>query len=86
MVVGLADREEWGLLVMIGVFGSVAQYLFTRACHIGEAAALAPLEFSRLLIAAAVGYFVFLEVPGLLTLVGAFIVIASTVYTVRHNF
>lgn len=77
---------EWAHLVMIGVLGSVAQFLFTRACQIGEAAALAPLEFTRLLITAAVGYFVFLEVPGLLTVAGAFIVIASTVYTVRHNF
>lgn len=77
---------EWAHLAMIGIFGSVAQFLFTRACQIGEASALAPLEFTRLLIAAAVGYLVFLEVPSLLTLVGAFIVIASTVYTVRHNF
>jgi drug/metabolite transporter (DMT)-like permease len=77
---------EWGHLVMIGVLGAVAQFLFTRACQIGEAAALAPLEFSRLLITAAVGYFVFLEVPSPTLLAGALIVIASTVYTVRHNF
>jgi drug/metabolite transporter (DMT)-like permease len=76
---------EWWLLATIGIVGSVAQYLFTRGCQIGEASALAPLEFSRLLIAAVVGYFVFLEVPGLTTLIGATIIIGSTVYTVRHN-
>jgi drug/metabolite transporter (DMT)-like permease len=76
---------EWWLLAMIGIFGSVAQYLFTRGCQIGQASALAPLEFSRLLIAAVVGYFVFLEVPSLTTLIGATIIIGSTVYTVRHN-
>jgi drug/metabolite transporter (DMT)-like permease len=76
---------EWWLLATIGVFGSVAQFLFTRGCQIGEASALAPLEFSRLLIAAVVGYFVFLEVPSLTTLIGATIIIGSTVYTVRHN-
>jgi drug/metabolite transporter (DMT)-like permease len=76
---------EWGLLATIGIVGSLAQYLFTRGCQIGEASALAPLEFSRLLIAAVVGYFVFLEVPSLTTLAGATIIIGSTVYTVRHN-
>jgi drug/metabolite transporter (DMT)-like permease len=76
---------EWWLLATIGIFGSVAQFLFTRGCQIGEASALAPLEFSRLLIAAVVGYFVFLEVPSLTTLIGATIIIGSTVYTVRHN-
>jgi drug/metabolite transporter (DMT)-like permease len=76
---------EWWLLAQIGIVGSVAQYLFTRGCQIGEAAALAPLEFSRLLIATVIGYFVFLEIPSLTTLVGATIIIGSTVYTVRHN-
>ncbi|MBV8835857.1 MAG: DMT family transporter [Alphaproteobacteria bacterium] len=77
--------REWWLLVTIGIFGSVAQYLFTRACQIGEASALAPLEFSRLLLAVVIGYFVFAEVPTLIMLAGATIVIGSTVYTVRHN-
>jgi drug/metabolite transporter (DMT)-like permease len=76
---------EWWLLATIGIFGSIAQYLFTRGCQIGQASALAPLEFSRLLIAAVIGYFVFLEVPSLTTLIGATIIIGSTVYTVRHN-
>ena len=76
---------EWWLLATIGIFGSVAQYLVTRGCQIGQASALAPLEFSRLLIAAVVGYFVFLEIPSLTTLIGATIIIGSTVYTVRHN-
>ncbi len=77
--------REWWLLATIGIFGSVAQYLFTRACQIGEASALAPLEFSRLLLAVVIGYFVFAEVPTLIMLAGATIVIGSTVYTVRHN-
>ena len=76
---------EWWLLATIGIFGSVAQYLFTRGCQIGQASALAPLEFSRLLIAAVIGYFVFLEIPSLTMLIGATIIIGSTVYTVRHN-
>jgi drug/metabolite transporter (DMT)-like permease len=76
---------EWWLLATIGIFGSVAQYLFTRGCQIGQASALAPLEFSRLLIAAVIGYFVFREIPSLTMLIGATIIIASTVYTVRHN-
>ncbi|WP_342362069.1 DMT family transporter [Terrarubrum flagellatum] len=77
--------SEWWRLIQIGVVGTIAQYLFTRGCQIGEASALAPLEFSRLLIATLVGYFVFLEIPSPTTLLGATIIIASTGYAVRHN-
>lgn len=77
--------QEWCILVVIGLLGALAQYLFTRGCQIGEAAAIAPLEFTRLLLAAAVGYLVFFEVPSLLTLTGAVIIIGSMIYTVRHN-
>lgn len=77
--------EEWGILFLIGLLGALAQYLFTRGCQIGEAAAIAPLEFTRLLLAATAGYLVFFEVPSLLTLTGAVIIIGSMIYTVRYN-
>ena len=41
---------EWGLLVAIGIISAVAQYLNILAFKAGEASALAPLEYSRLLL------------------------------------
>ncbi|WP_165644802.1 DMT family transporter, partial [Oharaeibacter diazotrophicus] len=77
--------REWGLLALIGVFGTIGQYLFTMAFRVAETSALAPLEFTRLIVACAIGYALFDEIPDLRTLLGATIVIATTVYTVRGN-
>lgn len=77
--------REWLLLLLIGVFGTAGQYLITRAYQVGEASALAPLDFVRLLIACAVGYVLFAETPDATSLVGAFMVVGATVYTMRRN-
>ncbi|MEJ1161306.1 DMT family transporter [Prosthecomicrobium sp. N25] len=77
--------REWGLIVLIGFVGTAGQYLITRAYQVGEAAALAPLDFIRLLIATAIGYVIFAEVPTVSTFLGASIVVGATIYTVRRN-
>lgn len=77
--------KEWALLLAIGISGTVGQYLFTVAFKVAETTALAPLEFTRLLLAIIVGYLIFAEVPDLTTMLGALIVIGSTIYTVRRN-
>jgi drug/metabolite transporter (DMT)-like permease len=76
---------EWFLLAIIGVSGAAAQYLVTRAYQSGEASALAPLDFGRLLIAVVIGFVFFAEVPNLRTLVGAMIILGATFYTFRWN-
>lgn len=77
--------REWGLLALIGAVGTVGQYLITRAYQTGEASALAPLDFTRLLIAVVIGYFVFSEIPRLSSLAGAVLVVGATIYTVSRN-
>lgn len=76
---------EWALMIGIGVFGTAGQWLVTRAYQMGEASALAPLDFVRLLLATASGYLVFAEIPNLVTIVGAAMVAGGTVYTMRRN-
>jgi drug/metabolite transporter (DMT)-like permease len=77
--------DEWLLLGFIGAVGTIGQWLITRAYQVGDAAALAPLDFVRLLMATAIGYLVFSEVLTLSTMIGGTIVVAATLYTVRHN-
>ncbi|AMJ62851.1 DMT family transporter [Bosea sp. PAMC 26642] len=77
--------NEWALMIGIGVVGTAGQWLVTRAYQMGEASALAPLDFVRLLLATASGYLVFAEIPNLVTIVGAALVAGGTVYTMRHN-
>ncbi len=76
---------EWALMIGIGIVGTAGQWLVTRAYQMGEASALAPLDFVRLLLATASGYLVFAEIPNLVTIIGATLVAGGTVYTMRHN-
>jgi hypothetical protein len=51
----------------------------------GEASALAPFEYFRLPFAASDGFLLFAELPDLYTLLGASIIVASTLYIARRE-
>lgn len=72
-------------ILAIGLLGFAAQWTYTRAYQMGEAAALAPMHFTRLIIAAVAGWFAFAEVPNVATMAGAVLVVAATVYTLKRN-
>ncbi len=77
--------EQWVWLAVLSLFGTAGQWLITRAYQVGEAAALAPLDFSRLILASLTGFVFFAEIPALTTWIGAAIVISATLYTIRKN-
>ena len=79
------DLRQWTLIALVGITGTGGQYLITRAHQTGQASALAPLEFVRLLIATAIGFFIFAELPDGTTFAGAALVVGATVYTMRRN-
>lgn len=73
------------LLAAMGAFGLASQICYIKGMTLGDAAAMAPIDYSRLVIAIVVGFFVFQEVPDAATLAGAAIVIAATLFiTVRE--
>lgn len=72
-------------ILAIGLLGFAAQWTYTRAYQMGEAAALAPMHFTRLIIAAIAGWLAFAEVPNVATMAGAVLVVAATVYTLKRN-
>jgi drug/metabolite transporter (DMT)-like permease len=73
------------ILLAVGVSGTLGQWLLTVAYKRGEAAALAPLDFVRLLLTAACGFVLFGESLEISELAGAVILIAATAYTFRVN-
>lgn len=77
--------DELSLMVLAGGLMSVTQYLTIQAFKVGEAAAIAPVEYVRLLFATVIGIYFFDEVPILWTLVGALVIIGSTFYTMRRT-
>jgi drug/metabolite transporter (DMT)-like permease len=76
---------EWLLLVGVGVFATLGQWCNVAGFRAGEAAAIAPMDYTRLVFATAIGFVVFHETPGLATFAGAGLIIAATLYTLRRN-
>ena len=66
------------LLGTMGVLGVGAQACYIRGMQVGDAAAMAPIDYTRLVFAVGTGFILFHEVPGLRTIAGAAIVIAAT--------
>ncbi|MCB2102783.1 MAG: DMT family transporter [Rhodobacterales bacterium] len=76
---------QWFLLILSGVVGTMAQWCIVQAFRHGEASALAPVDYVRLLLATAVGAFIFGEFPDGVTIVGGLIIVGSTFYTLRRE-
>jgi drug/metabolite transporter (DMT)-like permease len=72
--------EEYVGLFVIGAFGSIGHVMLAQAFKEAEASAILPLDFTRLIWAAAVGYFLFGEVPGLWTWLGGGLIFSAATY------
>jgi drug/metabolite transporter (DMT)-like permease len=64
----------------MGVLGVVAQGCYIKGMQIGDAAAMAPIDYMRLVFAVLVGFLVFHDVPKLVTVIGAAVVVCSTLF------
>lgn len=71
---------DLGLLAVMGVLGVITQGCYIKGMQIGDAGAMAPIDYTRLVFAAALGFVLFGETPSVWTWVGAVIVVVSTVY------
>lgn len=71
---------ELTLLILIGCLGAAGQSCAIRGFRVGEATAVVPFDYSRLLFAGALGYALFGDVPTANTLAGAALIVASTLY------
>lgn len=73
------------LLSAMGVLGLASQFFYVKGMERGDAVAMAPLDYTRLVFAALTGMLFFQETPNGATLAGAAIIIGSTlVITVRE--
>ena len=71
---------DLGLLAVMGVMGTVTQACYIRGMAVGDAAAMAPIDYIRLVFTTAAGFFLFHELPGIWTVAGASVVVASTLF------
>ena len=77
--------REFGLLLAIGLMGGVAQVMLTEAWASAQVSLLAPYSYSSLLWAILLGFVVFGDVPGLLTLAGAALIVAAGLYILHRE-
>ena len=68
------------LLIASGFLGGVGQILITSSYRFADASVIVSFEYSSLIWALIIGYFLFGDVPQIIVLVGALIVIASGLY------
>ncbi|WP_298727023.1 DMT family transporter [uncultured Ferrovibrio sp.] len=72
--------EQLGIMFLLGACGSAGHMLFTEAFRYGDTTALMPLDFTKLIWAALIGFFFFGQVPDLWTWVGGTVIFASATY------
>jgi drug/metabolite transporter (DMT)-like permease len=75
----LPGPREAAFLVLAGLFGGTGQILLTSSYRFADASVIAPFEYASMLLAIGIGYFVFDEVPTMVMLGGAALVIAAGV-------
>lgn len=69
---------DLALLAAMGVLGLLTQVTYIKGMALGDAAAMAPIDYTRLVFAILFGLVFFHEIPNWITMVGALIVIGST--------
>ncbi|MEM1352567.1 MAG: DMT family transporter [Pseudomonadota bacterium] len=69
----------FGLLILAGLIGGIAQIMVTAAYRFGGASMLAPFDYASMIFATGIGYVAFNEVPTGPILLGACLVISGGV-------
>ena len=56
-----------------------------RAFRVGDATYVAPFDYSKIVVAALLGFFYFAEIPDGWSILGATVIVASTYYISRRE-
>ena len=73
------------ILSLVGVFGGVSNLWLSQSYKYSEVSLVTPLKYLTLVFAIIFGYFIWGEIPTFKTLIGAFLVIISTLIIFRRE-
>jgi drug/metabolite transporter (DMT)-like permease len=79
------DALGWTLLIAVALLGALAHYALIRALDYAEAGAVQPFSYTLLVWVTILGAIVFGDIPDHWTLAGAAVIVASGLYTWRHE-
>ena len=74
------NASQWTILILLGVFNGLGQYLVIRAFMLASASLLAPFSYSIIIWSMLIGLIIFNSFPDGITLVGTAILIAAGLY------
>jgi drug/metabolite transporter (DMT)-like permease len=79
-------KIDFLIFVVMGLCGSIANLLLTQSYRLSEASLVTPIKYLSLVFAILFGFFIWNEVPKALTLVGAaLVVLSSLIIFVRES-
>ncbi len=81
----MPNLQDFILLSFVGIFGGVANLWLGQSYKYSEVSLVTPLKYLALLFAIIFGYFIWGEVPTIKTLLGASLVIISTLIIFRRE-
>ncbi|MCR8724758.1 DMT family transporter [Frigidibacter sp. ROC022] len=73
------------MLVSAGILGGIGQILLTASYKYADVSVIAPFEYTSMLLALLIGYFVFSEIPTWTTIGGAALVILAGVLVILRE-
>lgn len=74
------DPATWGLLVLLGITGGLAQLCMTGALKFGPVSIVLPMDYSVIIWMTLIGWELFAEWPGSATWIGAVLIAGSGLY------
>ena len=77
--------NDFILLCSIGILGGTANLLLSQSYKLSEVSLVTPLKYLGLIFAITFGYFIWGEVPSIKTMMGALLVIISSVIIFRRE-
>jgi S-adenosylmethionine uptake transporter len=78
----MPNMHELGLLFILGISGNLILYFILKAFSLVDATATAPYRYLEFCLSALAGYLIFNEIPDKNIVLGAIIVIPSTLFVV----
>ena len=73
------------ILSLVGIFGGVSNLWLSQSYKYSEVSLVTPLKYLTLVFAIIFGYFIWDEIPTIKTLIGALLVIVSTLIIFRRE-
>jgi drug/metabolite transporter (DMT)-like permease len=74
---------QWLMMFAIGLLSVAGQFANIAGFRAGEATAVAPMDYAKMLFAVLIGVVIFLEMPRWATVIGSAIIAGTSIYTIR---